>query len=86
MTRAFIARVLRAWDSWRWKRRLPRPSAECERIAARMRAARGSHKATRQLRLADEAAEAAKRIRGYIKLLRELDAIAARQSQKIAAE
>ena len=33
-----------------------------------------------------EAAAAAKRIRGYIKLLRELDAIAARQSQKIAAE
>lgn len=51
MTRAFIARVLRAWDGWRWKRRLPKPSAECERIAARMRAARGSHKATRQLRL-----------------------------------
>lgn len=35
---------------------------------------------------ADEAADAARRIRGYINLLRELDAIAARQSQKIAEE
>ncbi len=51
MSLAFIRRVLRAWDMWRMRHRMPRQSPEARRLAERISKATRNRKARRALRL-----------------------------------
>lgn len=51
MTLAIIRKVIRAWEAWRFRRSLPKPSPEAARIAERIKQAERHHKSRRQLRL-----------------------------------
>lgn len=51
MSISFIRRVLRAWDMWRMRHRMPRQSPEACRLAERIAKTRRDHKSARELRL-----------------------------------
>lgn len=51
MTLAFLRSIIRAWEAWRFRRSLPKPSPEAARLVERIKRAERHHKSRRQLRL-----------------------------------